>query len=108
MDGRNNFETKDVSEFSGLLAAVRSQKAEFPDTASPMWKNFISTRGVLETRKGRKRLNATAYASTVSFLAAYTNRNADNFLVFGIRATNDSAASLSGTLESVDLDTLLA
>jgi len=108
VDGRNNFETKELSEFSGILASGKSQKAGFSETASPFWKNFTSKDGVLESREGKKRLNAAAYANKISSLVSYTSRNDDHFLVFSVRASDDTVVTMDGSLESIDLDTLLA
>jgi hypothetical protein len=98
-DGRQKFETKEVTIFGGLNSSVDPTKETFPETDSPLIKNFFNTKGILEGRNGRVRLNSTRYDNEITSLVSYTDRSDVKHLVFSVKSTTADPVAPDGTIQ---------
>lgn len=99
-DGSDKYETIDIAEFTGLYADKDESQEDFPSTASPYSKNFTMQNGILQSRKGRRRINDTAYDSRVTSLIPYVDRNNVEHLVFSVESDSEILETLDGTLKA--------
>jgi hypothetical protein len=97
-DGRNNFETKEVTVFGGLNASNDPTKPSFPDSDSPFIKNFLNKNGILEARPGRSRINSTRYNNEITSIIAYTDRSDVTHLVFSVKSVAVDPVAPNGTI----------
>lgn len=98
-DGRQNYDTKEITQFGGLNASADPSKEAFPETDSPSLKNVLNTNGILEARQGRTRLNATRYANEITSLVSYVDRSSVRHLVFSVKSTTSDPVAPDGTIE---------
>ena len=98
-DGRNNYETKEVSKFGGLNASVNPTKEAFPESDSPALKNVVASNEILEARSGRLRLNSTRYSNEITSIVSYTDRSNVAHLVFTVKTVAVDPVDPDGTIE---------
>lgn len=98
-DGREKYDTLNIDQFTGLYALKHPSKSEFPENGTSEVRNLLMSRDTLESRPGRKRLNATTVSSRIPFLTQYTSRDNVEHLVFGIENTASVPSALNGTVK---------
>lgn len=98
-DGRNNYDTKEVSKFGGLNISLDPTKEAFPDSDSPLIKNFLNTNGILEVRPGRIRLNSTRYSNEITSITSYTDRSNVVHLIFSVKTLTVDPVDPDGTIQ---------
>jgi len=99
MDGLNKYNTIDILEFRGLYADKEDTSDQFPTSGSPYQLNLVSYTGILASRKGRLRINDTAYGNKVTSLVSYLDRNNVEHLVFSIENSAEGLETLDGSLK---------
>lgn len=99
VDGTDKFQTIDITNFIGLYANKAETSEDFPSTAATYMKNFVCYDGILSSRKGRLRLNDTAYDSQINTLIPYTDRNGVEHLVFSVESDAGGLEIPDGTLK---------
>lgn len=99
MDGLGKYETVDIANFQGLVASADPTSEGFPLNAAVLTKNFEMSDGVLRSRKGRRRLNDTAFGNAVNFIIPYTNRNNVDYLVFGVQNSQEGLETPDGAVK---------
>ena len=98
-DGRQNYETKEVSKFGGLNASVNPTKEDFPETDSPYLKNFLNVNGILEARPGRTRINSTRYDNEITSIVSYLDRSNVIHIVFSVKTVAVDPVAPDGTIK---------
>lgn len=98
-DGRQNYDTKEVSKFAGLCTFADPSKEDFPESDSPFLKNVLNLNGILEARPGRSRVNATRYDSTITSLVGYVDRSGVRHTVFTVESVAVDPAAPDGTIQ---------
>ena len=98
-DGRGNYETKEVVKFGGLNASTDPTKEDFPESDSPMTKNFKTSDSILSARTGRLRINATRYSNEITSIVSYTDRSNVAHIVFSVKSVTADPVAPDGTIQ---------